>query len=377
MSEETKKKKNSDQSQRLVSLDALRGFDMFWIIGGAGLVVALAKVFHLPEELVGTLSEQMKHVQWEGFRFFDLIFPLFVFMSGVAVPYSIIAKLDDGASAILLQSRIIRRAAVLVLIGLSFTALRFQPEQIRLYTVLWLIGMSYLIGASITLHVASWKKRLVIFFGVLIFYHVVMIYLPYPGKGTSLTPHNNLAAWMDRNLIETNLYRGDYDPEGSIRIIPAGMLCLLGALAGEWLRGYGRARMRCGMELLAAGLVCLALGWSWGLVFPIIKDLWSPSFILWSAGWSFLLLALFYIVMDVWKQRWIGWIFLPIGMNSILIYASQWYVPWGNIRDFFFRGYSGTLSDTGMQQLVLLGGLVLVQWLALFWLYRRKAFLSV
>jgi len=376
MSEE-KPKKADEKPQRLTSLDALRGFDMFWIIGGSGLVLALANVFQIPSFWLKTLSVQLTHVQWEGFHFFDLIFPLFVFLSGVAVPYSIISKLDQGTAVSRLQWKIFCRSAVLILIGLSFTALRFQPDQIRLYTVLWLIGMSYFIGASITLHVESWKKRVIIFFAVLIAYHLAVMYLPFPGKGTQMTQSNNLVAWLDRNLIETNLYRLNYDPEGTIRVIPGGMLCLLGALAGEWLRGYGTARFRAGLELIAAGLVCLVLGWGWSHFFPIIKDLWSPSFILWSAGCSFLLLSVFYITMDVGKQRWVGWLFIPIGMNSILIYASQWYVPWGSIRDFFFRGFAGTQSDTDLQQLILLGGLVLVQWLVLFWLYRKKAFLSV
>lgn len=375
MSEE--KQPEAEKPPRLASLDALRGFDMFWIIGGSGLVLALAHYFDLPSSWLKELSLQLSHVRWEGFRFYDLIFPLFVFLSGVAVPYSVIARLDGGVPARRLQWRIIRRSATLVLIGLSFTALKFQPDQVRLYTVLWLIGMSYLIGASLTLHVESWKKRVVIFFAVLLGYHLALLYLPYPGKTGELTAGNNLAAWLDRTLVPTRLYRGDYDPEGSIRVIPGGMLCLLGALAGEWLRGYGRPRMRCGLELVLAGLVCLALGRGWSWFFPIVKDLWSPSFIVWSAGWSFLLLAGFYLVMDVWRQRWAGWLFLPIGMNSILIYASQRYVPWWQIRDFFFSGFAGTLDDPDIKQLVLTAGLVLVQWTVLFWLYRKKAFASV
>lgn len=365
------------KAPRLVSLDALRGFDMFWILGGTPLVIALAKYFQLPEPWLEKLSVQMTHVAWEGFHFHDLIFPLFVFMSGVAVPYSIISKREKGTSATLLQWRIFRRSLVLVLIGLSFSVFKFQPDQIRLYTVLWLIGMSYLIGASITLHVKSWKARIVIFFVVLLAYHLAVLYMPFPGKEAEMTPNNNFAAWVDRNLIATNLYHGDYDPEGSIRVIPGGMLCLLGALVGERLRNLGKPGFRCGLEMIFGGLVCLALGWGWSFGFPIIKDLWSPSFIVWSSGWSLLLLASFYLVMDVWKQRWIGWVFLPIGMNAILIYASRQYVPWASIRDFFFHGYADTLDHPALQQVVLSGGLLLVQWLVLFWLYRKKQFISI
>ncbi|MGB0992357.1 MAG: acyltransferase family protein [Akkermansiaceae bacterium] len=363
--------------ERLASLDALRGFDMFWIIGGAGMVVALAKVLGFPQEFVEGLAKQMTHVKWDGFRFFDLIFPLFVFMTGLSVPYSILSKYDKGVSTLRLQLGIIKRSTILILLGLSFSVFKFQPEVIRLYTVLWLIGMSYLIGASITLHVESWKRRLVVFFVVLLAYHLAMFYLPFPGKEAGITPENNLAAWVDRNFIQTNLYRGVYDPEGSIRVITGGMLCMLGGLVGERVRWFGNANIRCSGELAGAGLTCLLLGWIWSFAFPMIKDLWSPSFVLWAAGLSLLLMCLFYTVIDVWKQRWIGWVFLPIGMNAIVIYVSQWYVPWHGIRDFFFRGYAKTLSEPAQQNLVMFGGLVMVQWLILFWLYRRKIFIRV
>lgn len=372
-----RRKSEAPESARLVSLDALRGFDMFWIIGGSGLVVALVTCLRLPDPWVQELALQMTHVEWEGFRFFDLIFPLFVFMAGVAVPYALLSKLQKGVSVAQLQGRVVRRSIMLILIGLSFSIFKFQSDQVRLYTVLWLIGMSYLIGASLSLRIPSWRNRVVIFFAVLMTYHLAILYLPYPGKGPEITPANNLAAWLDRNLIPTNLYRGHYDPEGTIRVIPGGMLCLLGVLVGQRIRHFGGPATRCGLELLAGGLACLALGWGWSLTFPIIKDLWSPSFILWSAGWSLLLLGCFYLMMDVWKQRWVGWVFLPIGMNAIFIYATQWYVPWRGIRDFFFRGYSETLENPEIRQLVLAAGLVLVQWLVLWWLYRKKQFIRL
>ena len=166
-----------------------------------------------------------------------------------------------------------------------------------------MIGMSYLIGASLTLHVESWKHRLIIFFSVLVLYHLAIFYLPYPGKGEGISPENNLAAWLDRNLINTNLYRTVYDPEGTIRIFTGGMLGMLGGLFGQRIKSFQSANIRCSIELLIAGLTCLLLGWIWSFSFPIIKDLWSPSFILWSAGWSLLLLALFYTLIDVWNLK--------------------------------------------------------------------------
>ena len=293
---------------RLMSLDALRGFDMFWIIGGSGMVVALVEILGFPDSWVAGLSLQMHHVEWDGFRFFDLIFPLFVFISGVTVPYSILSQKAKGVPVKQLQIGILKRSIIIVLIGLSYSFFKFEAGTLRLYTVLWMIGMSYMIGASLTLHVESWKHRLIIFFGVLVIYHLAIFYFPYPGKGDGITPDNNLAAWLDRNLITTNLYRTVYDPEGTIRIFTGGMLGLLGGLIGQRLKSYQKPDKRCSIELLIAGITCLLLGWIWSFSFPIIKDLWSPSFILWAAGWSLLLLALFYTVIDVWGFKKLGWI---------------------------------------------------------------------
>lgn len=367
----------SQKPQRLISLDALRGFDMFWIIGGAGMIVALVEVLGFPESWVEELALQMTHVEWEGFHFFDLIFPLFVFISGVTVPYSVLSKKAKGVSVNQLQWGIIKRSVIIILIGLSYSFFKFEEGALRLYTVLWMIGMSYLIGASLNLHIENWRHKLILFFAVLILYHLTIFYLPYPDKGDSITPDNNLAAWLDRNLITTNLYREVFDPEGTIRVFTGGMLGMLGGMVGQRIKHFKSPDLRCGVELLIAGLSCLLLGWIWSFFFPIIKDLWSPSFILWAAGWSFLLLSLFYTLMDVWGLRWLGWVFVPIGMNSIAIYASQWWIPLDASRDFFFKGFANLFSNEALQQFILYGGLVLIQWLVLYWLYRRKIFFRV
>lgn len=362
---------------RLVSLDALRGFDMFWIIGGAGAVVSFLGLIGLPDGFVDAIATQMTHVEWEGFRFFDLIFPLFVFISGVTVPYSVLSRREKGESVSKLQLGIIRRSAIIVFIGVTFSLFKFQWDAIRLYQVLWLIGMSYLIGSSLTLHVESWKTRLTIFFSVLVGYQLALYYMPYPGKGSAITPENNLAAWLDRNFIKTNLYREVYDPEGTIRVLTGGMLGALGAMAGQRIRHYGAANARCGLELAIAGLACLILGWLWSFTFPIIKDLWSPAFVIWAAGWSFLLLSVFYTVIDVWGHKWLGWFFVPIGMNAITIYAGERYLQTAGSRDFFFKGLASHFENPAAQQFILHGGLLLIHWLLLYALFRKKIFIRV
>ncbi|MEM7386610.1 MAG: DUF5009 domain-containing protein [Verrucomicrobiota bacterium] len=362
---------------RLMSLDALRGFDMFWIIGGSGMVVALTKVLGFPDLWASEIAKQMTHVKWEGFHFLDLIFPLFVFISGVTVPFTLAKRRSSGITTKQLQIQIIKRSVILVLVGVSFSLFHFRWEAIRLYQVLWMIGMSYLIGASVTLHMTSWKARLILFFAVLTTYHLALFHLPYPGKGETLTSTNNLAAWLDRNLIPSNLAWGDSDPEGTIRIFTGGMLGLLGGLIGQRIRSYPRPEVRCGIEIAAGGLGCLLLGWLWSFSFPIIKGLWSPSFVLWAGGWSMLLLALFYVAIDVCRLRWAGWVFLPIGMNAIAVYAAKWYLPLQGCRDFFFQGLAGHFETAAARGLVLSFGLILIQWLVLYGLYRKRLFIRV
>ncbi len=364
-------------NKRLLSLDALRGFDMFWIIGGAGVVGYLAQVVGLPDGWVAAIGKQFTHVEWEGFHFYDLIFPLFVFMSGVTVPYSVLSKKAKGIPVSELQIGTLRRSFLIVLIGFSFSVFKFQWESLRLYQVLWLIGMSYLIGSSVALHVGGWRDRVIVFFSVLLTYNLVLVYMPFPGKGDVITPDNNIAAWLDRNLIKTSLYRGTYDPEGTIRVISAGMLGLLGAMTGTRIKSYGQPETRCAIEMAGAGVGCLLIGWIWSLFFPIIKDLWTPSFVLWAGGWSLLLMSAFYYILDVKGLRWLGFFFVPIGMNAITVYAAQWYLPLEASRDFFFAGLASHIESPAGQQLVLWSGLVAIQWILLYGLYRKKIFLRV
>jgi len=362
---------------RLTSLDALRGFDMFFIIGGGVFLVALLRILQLPNTFIELIEQQLTHVQWEGFNFYDLIFPLFVFLAGVSIPFAIIPSLDKGLTKSELQLKISKRTLILFLIGLSFSFFNFQENTLRIYTVLWLIAASYFIAATLTLHIKSWKTLLVLVVIVLVLYHLAIQYLPYPGKGSEITPSNNLAAWLDRILIKTNLYKQTYDPEGTIRVISSGMLCLLGSLAGRRIRFYKEACVQCTKELVAFGLIFLLGGWVWSFFFPIIKDIWSPSFILWSAGWSLLILALFYQIMDVAQQRWFGWIFVPIGVNSITIYAGQRYIDFEHTSNYFFSGVANLVNDIDSKLFILAFGLIFIKWMFLYSLQQKKIFIKV
>ena len=349
---------------------------MFWIIGGAHFVVALCVWLQLPDDLCQTIKTQFTHVKWEGFRFFDLIFPMFVFMSGITIPYSLLPQKTKGIPKTTLLIKASKRSLILIALGLSFTCFKGKAEFVRLYTVLWLIGCCYYLAALVSIYLDAVKVKIAIVLGILVSYHLLLLYLPFPGKTPELTPHGNLAAYLDRNLITTNLYRTVYDPEGTIRVFPAGALCLMGALVGQRIKSFSIASSRCAAELAIAGAACLLIGFLLSLSFPIIKNLWSSSFIFWAAGWSLLHLSIFYLIMDVYKWKFLGWAFIPIGMNSILIYVGQVYINFHHTKNFFFKGMAHHLSPESGKLLLALG-LILIKWLLLLWLYKKRQFVKI
>ena len=292
---------NREPSSRLVSLDALCGFDMFWIVGGEGIVHACAELTGWSVMLWA--STQLRHVAWHGFVFYDMIFPLFLFIAGVAMPFSLTKRLEAGGDKRELMLHVVRRGLVLVLLGVIYNngLFRVEFEQMRLPSVLGRIGLAYMFAALIVLNTRR-RGQAYWFVGLLLGYWAPMKLIPVPGYGAGqLTVEGSLAAYVDRLLIPGRLYLGVHDPEGLLSTIPAISTALLGAFAGHLLRAEipGTTRQRKALLLGGGGAVCLVRGYVWGFAFPINKNLWTSSFVLFASGWSLLLLALFYGVIDV------------------------------------------------------------------------------
>ena len=304
-------------SQRIVSIDALRGFDMFWIIGGDVLATAQLHWGNCPASSL--LSQQLEHVAWEGFRFYDLIYPLFLFLVGCVLPYSLDKYRSRPAMA---YWRITRRTISLVLLGmLANELMQFDWANMRWAGVLQRIGICYGIAALIYLH-ARPRTQLILCATILLGYWALLVWVPVPGRtGDVFSMPWNLAGYIDRTVLPGKIlkpYYGWGDNEGILSTLPAIVTTLLGAQAGLWLRSAHSPWKKVG-GLVCAGVVCLAVGWAWGLVFPIIKNIWTSSFVLVAAGWSLLLLALFYAVIDVLGYRKWAFFFIVIGMNAITI----------------------------------------------------------
>lgn len=364
---------DSQSPERVHSIDALRGFDMFWIIGGDALLVAILS--RLPIPWAERLTEQFEHVTWEGFRFYDLIFPLFLFLVGVVLPYSLSKVQHQPSTAYL---RIARRVAALVLLGLIANGLlKFDWENLRLAGVLQRIGICYGLGALVFLHTRI-TGQILVCLSILLGYWGLLAWVPAPGGiAGDYSIEGNLAGWVDRHYLPGKIYEQYYgfgDNEGILSTLPAISTVLLGALTGHWLR-TNRSPWSKLAGMLSAGLVCLAIGYAWGNSFPIIKNLWTSSFVMVTAGWSLLLLSLFYALIDIGGYRAWATVFTIIGVNAITIYFAQRFIDFRHMSEFFFGGTATLLGN--WSSVLLLAGTLLAKILFLAFLYRQRLFLRV
>lgn len=363
-------------SQRLYSLDALRGFDMFWIMGAEEIVHQLAKVTGSP--FWQGFSTQLTHPDWHGFQFYDLIFPLFLFMAGVATPYSLGKELEKGKSKNQLLLRVIKRGLILVVLGIIYNnGLELRPiSEIRFGSVLARIGLAYMFANIIYLFTQQ-RGQIIWFCSILIGYWLLLLFNSAPGfDAGDLTMEGNFASYLDRLIMPGTLYLGIHDPEGLISTIPAISTGLLGIYAGNLLKNSPLSMQRKALQLFAMGVVSLSLAQVWNLVFPINKNLWSSSFVLHVGGYSLVLLALFYYIIDIRGFKKWAFFFSVIGMNSILIYMSGQFINWSYTTTALFS-WLFQLTGEPANAVVFALCLVTVEWVVLYFLYKKSVFLRV
>lgn len=368
---------NSDfMSKRLYSLDALRGFDMLWIIGADELFHELAHASGSP--FWNTVAEQFTHPSWNGFHFYDLIFPLFLFIAGVATPFSIASRLKKGKTKGQVLGHIVRRGLLLVLLGIIYNnGLQIEPiARMRFASVLGRIGLAYMF-ANIIFLFARRRWQIIWFFTLLIGYWLLLKFTSAPGfpRG-DLTMQGNFASYVDRLFLPGRLYEKIHDPEGILSTIPAICTGLLGIFAGFWLKEGKATPQRKTWGLAVAGVIALVIAQIWNLDFPINKNLWTSSFVLRTGGISLLLLALFYYIIDVKGFKKWAFFFKVIGMNSILIYISGVFIDWRYAAKGFFQ-WLGQLTTSPYDLVVMVACLIMVKWVFLYFLYRKKVFLKV
>ena len=357
---------------RLDSLDALRGFDMFWIIGGGAMVEGLAKAVDIPA--LNALVPQFEHVRWEGLHFWDVIWPLFMFIVGVSIAFSTTRRKAAGASRRTLYLHAARRAAILFVLGMMAQGHLLAWDLSKLwpcYSVLHGIAAGYLIAVAVTLEFRP-RTQVLITTSFLLLYWALLMLVPVPGVGAGvLTPTGNMATWVDQ-LVLGRFHHGENT--WFVSYLGFASSVLLGVMAGHVLLSARTAAAKLRL-LAAAGAGCLAAGLGWSLALPIIKLLWTSSFVLVSGGFSFLSLALFYWIVDVrgWR-RW-AFPFRVIGMNALVAYMAMMLVDLHGIGRVFI---GSLLSRVGRwDSLLSEAAAFLVLWLFLYWMYRTRSFVKI
>ena len=366
--------------KRLESLDALRGFDMFFIMGGASLLMAIAQLF--PESGGWqTVAEQMRHVPWEGLHLYDTVFPLFLFIAGVSFPFSLARQRENGRSMWLICLNIVRRGLLLVLLGMIYNGLLdFHFDTVRFCSVLGRIGLAWMCAALIYCAVRDIRAIVGIIAVILIGYWLFIAFVPSPGADGAdpFSKEGCIACWLDVKMLGAHSFRPEYDPEGLVSTIPAIATALMGILSGVWIKqeGEGMTGGRKAAVLAVSGIIMAVAGFAWNFLFPINKALWSSSFVCAVGGYSLIMLAVFYYFIDVLGCH--GWdrFFVVIGMNSITIYMVNRFVPMSTIAERLFGGCVGLFSET-FQPVMSAIAFILVAWLFLYFLYRHKVFLKV
>jgi predicted acyltransferase len=365
-------------SKRLYSLDALRGFDMFWIMGGEAIFAGLAALTGWP--IVVWWAGQLEHVPWHGFRFYDMIFPLFLFIAGISFPFSLKKRIDNGNSKSSVYKHVISRGLILVLLGILYNnGLRFDLGNLRYGSVLGRIGLAWMFGAIIFMNTKlSW--RIVWFWTLLIGYWVLLMMFPAHDLGSSdmYSQEGNLTSYIDRLIMPGKLYLGNHDPEGLFSTIPAIGTALLGMFTGEFMLSQylSNKPLRKVLYLVIAAIALMLLGKLWNLSFPINKNLWTSSFVCWVGGLSLLLFAIFYLIIDVWQYKKWAFFFVVIGLNPITIYLTERVVSFRAATRFFFGGIESMLPEAWGPSVEGVG-ITAIAWVFLYILYKKKIFLKV
>ena len=368
------------KNQRLMSLDTLRGFDMFFIMGLSGLIVSLCALW--PNPVTNEIARQMGHVDWNGLCHHDTIFPLFLFLAGVSFPFSLAKQRENGATKGQIYGKIFRRAAILIFLGMVYNGLfKLDFENLRVASVLARIGLAWM-GAAILFINFGVRTRAWIAGVILVGYALLSKFVGAPDVpgADPLSMEGSLVGWVDRLLMPGRLIydHGRLDPEGLLSAVPAVVTAMFGMFTGELIR-LPEEKMsgnRKTMWMVVAAVVLALVAILGDGFVPVNKKLWSSTFVCAVGSYSLFMMALFYYLIDV--RGWQKWtlVFRVVGMNSITIYLAQQIINFGGISRYFLGGVAGLCSEP-WAEVINDAGFVVVCWLFLYFLYRKKIFLKV
>ena len=369
---------------RLHSLDALRGFDLFWIIGGEEVVHHLATASNLG--FMKTLSNQMTHVNWEGFQFYDLIMPLFLFMVGMAIPFSMNRRLASGESHQKIMLHAFKRSAILFIFGGMSQCLYLTLDLSKMFFMhdtLQSIAIGYFVSLLIYIKL-SLKWQVGVTTLLLLAFWVILYLVPVPGHAAGIcTLEVNNASYFENWLLghffeASSGYTWVLSSLGFIATVMTGVfasrIIISNTIKASLLKSQKLPTNKAALiALIGASLVVLGL--IINLAYPIVKHIWNPTFVIFSSGLCFLLVSLFYFIIDVkGYKKWSFWLRV-IGMNSIAIYMAVHFINFEEImhklifglEQFTFAYYPVILSIAGL-------GLI---YIIMYWMYKKGTFIKV
>lgn len=357
-------------STRLVSLDVFRGITM------AGMVIV-----NNPGDW-GNVYWPLLHADWNGWTPTDLIFPFFLFIVGVAITLS---RRTSSTSSIL------KRGAVIFAVGLFLAGFpRFDLSHWRIPGVLQRIAVCYTAAALLYHWKRSARLLATVAAALMLAYWAAVTLIPVPGGvAGDLTAGHDLGSYIDRLLMSGHTWKTTWDPEGVLSTVPAIATTLLGTLAGLWMGRAVTPDKKAGM-LALAGVVAIGIGEIWNLAFPINKNLWTSSYVMFTGGAAALFLALCYWVIDV--KGWRGWTkpFVILGMNALALFAFSALLvktmarititlddgtSMSSSRWIYTTLFSPYLAPKNASFAYAVANLALL-FLVLVWMYRRKIFLK-
>ena len=301
-----------------------------------------------------------------------------MFMSGVSTPYSVGRELEKGKPKNLLVRKVLVRGIILILLGMIYNnGLELRPlEEFRFPSVLGKIGAAYIFANLIYLF-SGRRAQYAWFAGLLIGYWLLLKFTAAPGfPAGDLSEEGNFMSWFDRTVLPGRLSRGIHDTVGLLNIVTGTATTLAGVIAGQYLKFHRDEPRRKTIVFAASGIVSILIALLWNFDFPINKNLWSSSFVMLTTGLSLLLFALFYYVIDVLGYKRWTLFFRVIGMNSILIYISWRFINWPYAAEGFFK-WLAQIVGKPYDAAVLTLCMIVIEWMFLYVLYRKKIFLKI
>jgi predicted acyltransferase len=359
-------------NERLISLDFFRGFTMFLLIAEWTILFNAMTDPSLEGTFLHFIGEQFHHHPWHGLRFWDLVQPYFMFIVGVAIPFSVAKRTSLGDSPTIIRNHAIRRAVILLMLGWALYCISPGYITFRFQNVLAQLSVTYIV--AFFLMKKSWKTQFVISIAILVAVEILYRAFPVAGFDQPFTPDKNFGAWFDL-LVSGELSGGHWV---SFNAIPTIAHTIWGVMAGQLMMSNKNAMEKLKI-LIVFGVIGVVAGFALDYVTPIIKRISTSSFVIYSGGWTVLTLAFSYWLIDIKNlQKWTKFMII-VGMNPLFIYVFAHVGGADLVQSVVSPFTNGLFSWMGNLTADIITGFVVwfCLWYITYWMYKRKIFIKI